>query len=433
VSALLAESSIGDGGIIGCEEALIGCILVAQPGTSLAIAELPNLTAYDFFLERHRLLWEAIEACWQRDKDARLSVVVGELKNTGHLESVGIENLLREYLEGVAHVPVYLGPLAKQIREASVRRATKELVANLFEQALAEGLTPEAAMRQAQALFDGIPRDSMEDLDPAVEWLEDLDAPKAPVGTGLSTLDASAMLMPGELVVVGGRTSHGKTAFCTAIAWSMAESGHRVAYITLEDSGQQIVRRIQSIITGIRSERLLSPATLSEPEFAAADAAIRRIQDSGLMVFDLLRLGSSSEETVLRAVQTIDAEVVFVDYLQRISSGNRQQNRVYGLESICNGLQTAAAKLGRVVIAGCQLSRGVDQDGGRTPILTDLRDSGAIEQTARQVWLLYWPWKQNQEEYEASHYELIVAKQSKGKTGAFGLKFDASTGRFAET
>jgi replicative DNA helicase len=237
----------------------------------------------------------------------------------------------------------------------------------------------------------------------------------------------TAGLALGELAAIGGRTSHGKTALLCALARRLAEAGTRVDILTLEESDDELVKRMVASLTGISSVRL-KDGSLSRDEFAAAERAVERLQALPLRITSLETIRSLDEDSVVGVAAASTAPVVLIDHLQKVITAG--ESRVYGLERLLNRLHAVALKYGRVIVVAAQLSREMDAQR-RPPELRDLRDSGAIEQSARQVWLIYWPVKHDRTR-DVTHFEIYVAKNSGGGTGIAPLGYEAACGRFSD-
>jgi replicative DNA helicase len=264
--------------------------------------------------------------------------------------------------------------------------------------------------------------------DPAETW----DAITARWGTaglrtGWQTLDGlTGGLWPGELIVAGGRTSHGKTAFMCATALRMAAEGIAVDIVTLEDPIEAITRRLVAQLTGIPYRRLRVGEVTPE-ERARAGQAIVRLTQLPLHVTGIDRHGQATEDGVLGLLSQATGRVVILDHLQRVLT--KDQSRAYALERVLGRIHGLAQRTGQVAWVNCQLNREVEARKDGRPTLADLRDTGAIEILARQVWLLSWPRKWDPKR-DYRDFLVDVAKASESGTGPVDFRWDPGTGRF---
>lgn len=395
--------------ILPVERAVIGCVLLEGD------VRIPTLLPHEFFLGGHRAIWTAILELQAENSGVDVFTVRAKMARAGESH----EPLLAHCLED-GSIAAYLPNYAALVRDAARERMLKDLGAELQ----ARGLSPDEVRQR----LDELPGPLTSSLvDPADDWRTIVAGwGGTRILTGLRDLDKlSGGLPPGVFGVVAGRTSHGKTSILTHVARVFAEAGHSVEYLPLEESRVAIRRRIIAGRAGVSVMRL-TDGTLSREEFARSEAAVRWLQDAPLRVTGVEHLRAIDEDTVVGMVAASDAEVVVVDHLQQITT--KDASRVYGLERVVKRLHAAAIRDGKVLLAGAQLGRDMD-DPPRPPRLSDIRDSAAIEHSARQVWLLYWPCK-HKKERAASDYEIYVAKHSDGPTGVADAYFDAVTGRF---
>jgi replicative DNA helicase len=285
--------------------------------------------------------------------------------------------------------------------------------------------------REVRERLDQLPADllSVSEYDPALDWSAIVARWRGQrVMTGLRDLDRMAGgLMPGTFIVIGGRTSHGKTAMLVHLSVAFAEAGIDTEIVTLEEPHEAITRRAVATRSGVSIRRLTDGQMIGN-EFPRSEEAVRWLQEQPWRVTGVEHLRSSDEDAVVGLVSSSTARCVLVDHLQKITT--RDESRQYGIERVTNRLQAIALRDGKLLIVGAQLGRGMD-DPPRRPRLNDLRDSGAIEQAARQVWLLYWP-SRHKPEMDGRLYELGIAKHSDGPSGWLNLRFDAVCGRFLD-
>lgn len=402
--------------VLGAERALIGGMLLPD-----VAATLPPLRPEEFFADRHRVIWKTIIDMDVHGERAGLISLATELEARGDLEAAG----------GAAHLALcvqeacldfHLLTFARQIRDAARERTLRALGLELQQQ----NLTPAQITERLEDLPGPL---TTAIFDPAHNWQRIVASwDQALITTGLHALDALTVgITPGELMVIAGRTSHGKTAFALDLTLRLATAGVAVDFVTLEETADAIVRRLVANRTGLPLWRL-KKGELAATDFADAEHAVAQLQALPLTVTALDTIRTLDESSVVAVVASSKAPVVILDHLQKIHTSG--DSRVYGLERVLNRLHAVGLKHQRAIIVNAQLSREMDAQK-RPPELRDLRDSGATEQSARQVWLLYWPAKQYQDRLP-NEYELYVAKNNDGGTGVVRLDFDATCGRFSE-
>jgi replicative DNA helicase len=287
------------------------------------------------------------------------------------------------------------------------------------------------------------------------------------VTTGLDSINAKCGgLHNSDLIILAGRPGMGKTSLATNIAFNAARrwireredgieeakgAGAKVAFFSLEMSADQLATRILAEQSGISSE-LLRMGKISREDFRELSRASRELQELPLYIDDTPALTIAALRTRARRLQRRHGiGLIVVDYLQLLQGSSRSgDNRVNEISEISRGLKTLAKELGLPVIALSQLSRAVEQREDKRPMLSDLRESGSIEQDADMVWFVY-----REDYYEASKQpdpvneaahdawkekmerifgiaELIVAKQRHGSTGRVRMKFEAKITRFTD-
>lgn len=399
---------------IEAEQAVIGACLLEPTA-------MPPLSPDEFYKEGHRTAWRAMRDLVDLDGGLDIVTLTSHLRTLDLLDDVGGYAHLASCMEQGCVTSQVKG-LARQIREAAKQREIMRLGAEMIQSGLSEAEVVKRLNDLPGPLTGAI-------YDPAINW-ERIQARwgKKRILTGFGSLDhVLTGLGEGKLIVIAGRTSHGKTAFATNLQRILSESGHTTDYITLEDTDDDVTQRLISQVSGIATYRL-TIGNLNEHEFQDAEEAVKHIQGIPLNVTALDTIRSLSEDSVVGMVSTSAAKIIFVDYLQKVSTPG--PSRVYGIENFMNRLHAIAIRDGKVVVLMAQLSRTMETEN-RPPRLSDLRDSGSIEQIARQVLLLYWPWKADNSKPQ-NEYVVDVAKNSGAGTGTVTIDFEAVCGRFKD-
>jgi len=411
----VVDDALADGKILPVERAIIGAVLLE------GAVRIPPLLPEEFWHEGHRLIWLAIKDLEAEGTGVDVLTVSYRLTDRDEFETAGGPALLAQCVQEAA-IAVYLPDYAALVRSAARERLKRQIGLELQDKGLSDD--------EIIARLSELPGPLAAPLfDPAVNWRAIVASwERGRIATTFRDLDAmTGGLTPGDFIVVGGRTSHGKTSWLIHFALHRAILDTAVDYITLEESSDAIVQRVVGNLTGIANRRL-KDGSISENEFRETERAVQRFQGLPLTVIGLDHIRTLEENAVIAAVSASTAPVVIVDHLQQITT--RDQSRVYGLERVLKRLQSVALRDQKILLLAAQLNRETEARQG-PPRLSDLRDCGAIEQAGRHVWLLYWPSKHD-EKRDQTDYELYVAKQNLGGTGLVRLRFEAWCGRFAD-
>ena len=429
------------------EEALLGAVLIS-PETYAEVAQI--IKAEDFFSLRHRWIWEAIARLNEGDptgdqtkkKAVDLLTVAEELARAGHLDEIGGQAYLVQLTTAVPS-SLHAAHYARLVEEASVRRrmlAAAERIAQLAHQ---RDLEVEAVLDEAEkALFNVSERRITRGVKPFREVLlnyyEYLDHLRTHQGeavgipTGFFDLDKLLNgFQPSDFVIVAARPGMGKTAFLLSIAKTVAQKHKkRVAVFSLEMANEQLVQRLLSQETGIDSQRLRT-GEIAADEWEKISAAVNALGNAQIFLDDTPAITPIQLRTKCRRLHMeFGLDLIMVDYLQLMSSGMRSENRVQEVSQISRNLKALARELNVPVVAAAQLSRAVEQRGDKRPMLSDLRESGSLEQDADVVMFIYRDEVYNEETERAGVAEIIVAKHRNGPTGKVDLVFQKELARF---
>ena len=401
-----------------------------------------------FFREAHRRLFRAMSRLFERGEVIDVITVSEDLKKTGELEGVGGLEFLAQLLDAVptaANIDYH----ARIVREKALLRrlidASSQIIRDVYDQGereveavldLAESRIFQVAQTHSREGFVWI----KEILWPTFEHIEKLQESGTGltgVPTGFSDLDGlTTGLQKGDLVIVAARPAMGKTSWVLNVAQTAAiEHGTTVAVFSLEMSKEQLVQRLLCSEGRVDSQKLRR-GRLSPEEYQRLAAAAGHLNTAPLWIDD------SPGSTVLemrakarRLKSETDLGLLVVDYMQLMSSSGRSENRVQEVSEISRGLKALAREIDVPVVALSQLSRAPEQRTDRRPQLSDLRESGSIEQDADLVMFLYRPeYYQGPEDKDGNNIEgqseLIIAKQRNGPTGTVPLYFNKAYTRF---
>lgn len=251
------------------------------------------------------------------------------------------------------------------------------------------------------------------------------------VPTGFIDLDRMLTgLQPSDLLIIAGRPGQGKTAFMLSIARNAAQRKKHVAIFSLEMSNEQLVQRLISQETGIDSQRLRT-GKLQENEWPLFAHAIEVLSDTHIYLDDTPAISPLQLRTKCRRIHMeYNLDLVIIDYIQLMSSGMKSENRVQEVSYISRQLKILAKELNVPVLAAAQLSRSVEQRADKRPVLSDLRESGSLEQDADIVMFLYRPDQYEKESAKQNVSEIMISKHRNGPVGSVELIFRPSMTKF---
>lgn len=421
---------------IEAEEAVIGSMLIEQ---SAVISALEILQPDDFYKESHRIIFRHIEAMADRLEAVDLVTLSESLKGSGHLERIGgAAELARlaNFVPTAANVEYY----AKIVAEKAVLRrlisAATEIAASAYvPQSEVDELLDKAEETIFQISQGRSTQGYVHLKDVLVETMEKLEYLASHRGdvvglpSGLTDLDnLTSGFQPSDLIILAARPSVGKTSLGLNIARNTAvKEDCAVVIFSLEMSKEQVAQRLLCSESAINSQNLRN-GFLNDDEWRRLSIALGRLGEAKIFIDDTP--GISVMELRAKA-RRIKAEhglgLVVIDYLQLMRT-RKQENRQQEISEISRSLKGLARELDVPVIAMSQLSRAVEQRQDRRPMLSDLRESGAIEQDADIVMFLY-----SEPELEQNNaIDLIVAKQRNGPTGSVRLFFSREVCRFGD-
>jgi len=408
------------------------------------------VTAEDFYNHNHRLIFEAISGLQEDSTPADIVTVPEYLEKREQLEKAGgaayISGLANN-TPGVANILAY----AEIVRDRAILRALilasndiAETAYNPLERAprevlnAAEKLIFEISERDGRrrkefaALAELITR-SVE----RIELLAKSGEAITGVPTGFTDIDdMTSGLQPGDLIIVAGRPSMGKTAFALNIAeYAALEKQLTVAVFSMEMSGEQLGMRLLSSMGHINSNRIRT-GQLDEADWTRIGSAMKMLGKAPVFVDDSVGLNPLELRSRARKLKREqgDLGLIIVDYLQLMdaSSTERHENRATQISSITRSLKMLAKELDVPVVALSQLNRSVEQRPDKRPVMADLRESGAIEQDADIIIFIYRDEVYNEESEQAGTAQIIIGKQRNGPVGSRTLTFLKEFTRFAD-
>ncbi len=407
------------------EEALIGSILINQEAF-LEVAAF--LDADDFYLNRHRWIWEAFVHLNQTKMPYDLVTIGKELANNGRLDEIGGTAYLFSLTNQVPsslHAEAY----GRIIQDNAIRRRLLAAANDIAKLAYKQDLQIASVIDEAEkAVFSVSEQRIRHDLLPIKDVLDnyyeriDLLAQRSDEVFGLLTgLDDLDKVLGGmqrsDFLIVAGRPGMGKTGFLIgAMKHAALKHKKHIAMFSLEMSSEQLVQRLIAQETGIDSQRLRS-GKLKENEWSLLMAAMDSLSNAKIYLDDTPAITPLQMRTKCRRLDMeVGLDLVIVDYLQLMSGDYRTDNRVQEVSNISRNLKVMARELNVPVLAAAQLSRAVEQRTDKQPVLSDLRESGSLEQDADVVMFINRPDALDEKSVRHNVASLIVAKHRNGPT-----------------
>ncbi|MBI2311026.1 MAG: replicative DNA helicase [Betaproteobacteria bacterium] len=427
------------------EQSVLGGLLLDNTAWD-KIADL--ISEEDFYRQDHRLIYRHISKLADDNKPADVITVVEALERSGELQNVGglaYVGSLAQNTPSAANIRRY----AEIVRERSVMRKLAQVGGEIAESAFnplgrnATELVDEAESKVFQIAEAGSRgRKNFEHINPllkqVMERIDDLYTnPREVTGvpTGFSDLDRmTAGLQPGDLIVVGGRPSMGKTSFALNIGEFVAlEEKKPVAVFSMEMGGTQLAMRLLASV-GRLDQLKVRTGKLVDEDWGKITIALGRLNDAPIYIDESAGLNPLELRARARRMhrQAGGLGLIIVDYLQLMSGAGSKdrENRATELSEISRSLKALAKELGVPVMALSQLNRAIDARTEKRPLLSDLRESGAIEQDADVIMFIYRDEFYNEDSPKKGIAEIIVGKQRNGPVGKVELTFLKEYTRF---
>ncbi len=421
------------------EEAVVGAVLI-NPEVYYDVAQF--LQADDFYIHRHRWIWEAFASLHEQRIPVDLLTVGEELDRRGQLAEIGGPAYLTTL---VNQVPTSLNAesYGHIVESHSIRRRMIGAANSIASLAYDEHTTVDNVMDEAEkAVFGVSERRLRHDLQPISNVLSDYydridDLAKRGediygVPTGFIDLDKMLSgLQPSDLLIIAGRPGQGKTGFLLSVAKNAALTHKKhVAIFSLEMSNEQVAQRLIAQETGIDSQRLRT-GKLEENEWPLFAQAIEVLSDTHIFLDDTPAITPLQLRTKCRRLHLEHhLDLIIVDYLQLMGGDVRTENRVQEVSYISRNLKVLARELNVPVLAAAQLSRAVEQRSDKRPVLSDLRESGSLEQDSDIVMFIYRPDQYEKDMQKQNLAEIIVAKHRNGPVGSIELVFRSALAKF---
>lgn len=425
---------------LDAEMSLLGAILIDEE----TLAEVSDkLHANDFYDKRHVMIFAAMLRLYEKHRPVDLLTLSDELRRKDELDSVGGSSYLTEitnYVPTAAHAEAY----AEIIAQSAVRRRLIKASSDIAELGFNEDNSTQEILERAEAELFSVSDASLKQdlvsleqiLTESFDRMEELHKDRGKlrgVRTGWRDLDnLTAGLQRSDLLILAARPAMGKTTLVTNLAYNVAtKENQAVLFFSLEMSKEQLVDRMLADAAGVDAWNIRT-GNLSDDDFEKLSHAMGEMAEAPIFIDDTPGLTVLEMRTkARRQAHTHPLGLIIIDYLQLMQgSGRSDGNRVQEVSEISRGLKLIARELNVPVIALSQLSRTVEQRSPQVPQLSDLRESGSIEQDADIVAFIYREAYYNPETDRQNITDLILAKHRNGPTGKVELYFHPERLRF---
>lgn len=402
-----------------------------------------QINGEDFYGKQYGILFDAMIELNDEGKPVDLMILQNRLKEKGVPPEIYSLEFIRDVMGAVptsANIKYYAGIVAEKSVLRKLIRINEEIANNCYSQKESLELLLEEAEKK---IFEIVQKRNNSDFIPirqvvmnAMNLIEEASKNKGAVtgiATGFLDLDyKTAGMQPSDLILVAARPSMGKTAFVLNIAQHVAIKEQKaVAIFSLEMSKEQLVNRLLSLESKVNSQAIRT-GNMKDDEWERLIESADSIGKSKLLIDDTPGIGISELRSKCRKFKLeYNLEMVIIDYLQLMTGSGKNESRQQEISDISRSLKALARELHVPVIALSQLSRAVEQRPDHRPMLSDLRESGAIEQDADVVMFIYRDDYYNKDTELKNVAEIIIAKQRNGAIGTINLAWLPDYTQFA--
>ncbi|MBR3298667.1 MAG: replicative DNA helicase [Clostridia bacterium] len=427
------------------ERSVLGSVIGPAGQSSAADKALEALTAEDFHSAAHRDIFSAMKKLYDSGKSIDLTTLTDVLERDGKLEAVGGNS----YLVDLAIAPPSVSNIEHYVEIVTAHSVRRKLMATgnmIAREAVESSKDPKQILDDAERqIYNIAMRKTAEhipsigevyaDVYKQIGELMQLKGRRTGIPTGLADLDElTSGLQRGDLIIVAGRPSAGKSAFAFGIAAHAAiRENANVLIFSLEMPREQIVMRIMSSEAGINMHKLRTGELEADEIFRIADQ-FNTVGEANMLIDDSPLATVAEIRSKCRRVQAQQGlDIVIIDYLQLMQSASRRDSRVLEVAEMTRGLKMIARELNVAIILLSQLSREPDKRKDHMPLMSDLRESGSIEQDADVIMMLYRPatYLETQEAMEGDNTSYInVAKHRNGATASIKVMWVPEIARY---
>ena len=433
---------------IDLEEAVLGAMMLEKDAVTWAMEILSEETFYN---EAHQKIFTAIRNLYSRSVAIDILTVTEELKKSGNLEIIGGAYYVAQLTNRVAssaNIEFHARIIIQKYIQRELIKISSEITKEAYEDSTDVLQLLDDAEKKLFAVAEGHLRKQWADMKTLIkeaiteyQIASQNQGHMTGVGTGFTKLDhITGGFQKSDLIIIASRPSMGKTAFTLTMARNMAvELKKPVAFFSLEMSSQQLVTRLIASETEIDSNKIRN-GNLDEYEWKRLHSKINQLSEAPIFIDDTPALTIFELRSKCRKLkQEHDIQAVVIDYLQLMSTGgDNRGNREQEISNISRSLKSIAKELNIPIVVLSQLSRAVETRGGsKKPILSDLRESGAIEQDADVVLFIYraeyYKLEVDEEGIPSKNLaEIIVAKHRNGAIGNLKLRFTGKIAKFED-
>jgi replicative DNA helicase len=423
------------------EEAVLGALLI-DPDAVIRLATI--LRPEDFYREKHGWIYDCMLSLHEHREPVDFLTVCDELDRRGQLNEAGGRAFITSLINAVP-TSIHAEHYARIVERTAVRRRLIDAAGQIAVLAYQEADDVAEVVDHAEQILFGVSeRRLSRELMPIkqvlseyydrIEYLTRHKEALIGIPTGFRQMDdLLGGLQRSDMIILAARPSVGKTSLALTIALHAAKKHRKnVALFSLEMSAEQVVQRLISAETGIESQRLRK-GEIAEDEWGRFMKATGDLAETFLFIDDSPGLSALELRTKARRLHAeVGLDLLVVDYLQLMRGDYRSENRVQEISNISRSLKAVARELNLPVLALSQLSRSVESRAEKKPQLSDLRESGALEQDADVVIFIYRDEMYNENTERKNIADIIVAKQRNGPTGTVSLYFKKDLAQFRE-
>ncbi len=424
---------------IEAEKSILGSMLLSRSAVEQA---METLRGEDFYLARHQDIFDAIRSLYERGDAVDSVTVIDALDRAGKLAAAGGVMYITElslFVPSAANAAHYI----RIVEERSVMRQLIEASSAIASDAFSGEKSLEQILDDAERAIFNISmkktsdtmvhiRETLMACYNRVGELMKLNGALTGVTTGFRDLDElTSGLQPSDLVIIAGRPSMGKTAFALNLAQNAAIKGKKtVCLFSLEMSREQLVQRMLCSDSGVNMQSVRT-GSISDMDLVKIATSLDPLSKADIYIDDSPGCGVAEIRSKCRRLKSrTGLDMIVIDYLQLMQTSGKHDNRVLEISETTRKLKIMARELNVPVILLSQLSRGPEQRSDHRPVMADLRESGAIEQDADVIMLLYRPAVYDQSDDNTT--EVIVAKHRNGPTATVKLAWLGEVARFAD-
>jgi replicative DNA helicase len=430
---------------VDLEEAVLGALMLEREAVNEVI---DILKPESFYKESHQKIFEAIHDLFQRSEPIDILTVTAELRKKGELEIVGgayYISFLTNRVASSANIQFHARIISQKHILRELIRISSDTIREAYEESTDVFDLLDKAERDLFTVAQGNIRKEYDTMSDVIKQaIENIEAAKknvdgvSGVPSGFHALDRiTSGWQKSDMIIIAARPGMGKTAFVISMARNIAvDFNLPVAIFSLEMSSIQLVNRLISSETGIKGEKIRK-GNLEDHEFTQLHTRIKKLSTAPIFIDDTPSLSVFELRAKARRLKSKhDIQMIIVDYLQLMTAGSDKGNREQEISTISRSIKTIAKELNIPIIALSQLSRAVETRGGdKKPMLSDLRESGAIEQDADIVSFIYRPEYYDLDQDEEGNSllgigQVIIAKHRNGALDTVSLKFVKDFAKF---